>query len=194
MVPKEWKWYSTPDWVSVSLWTADFARRMKQLDEISKATDFTQLPIWLGGLLNPEAFITATRQSAAQSHGWSLENLRLHAESISVKDTAVATDAPVAKSGADGFTVRGLSMEGATWENKALALTNELSVPLAPIRFVWKNQDATASTSGTISTPVYLSETRMELLFAIDLPCPPTPPIQSWFQRSVAIVSWKPDM
>lgn len=35
------------------------------------------IPIWLGGLLNPEAYITATRQCVAQANSWSLEELHL---------------------------------------------------------------------------------------------------------------------
>ena len=33
--------------------------------------------VWIGGLFTPEAFITATRQSVAQSRNWSLEELVL---------------------------------------------------------------------------------------------------------------------
>lgn len=33
--------------------------------------------MWLGGLFNPEAYITATRQYVAQANGWSLEELSL---------------------------------------------------------------------------------------------------------------------
>lgn len=35
------------------------------------------IPVWLGGLLNPEAYITATRQCVAQANSWSLEELHL---------------------------------------------------------------------------------------------------------------------
>ena len=33
--------------------------------------------VWLGGLLIPEAYITATRQYVAQANSWSLEELSL---------------------------------------------------------------------------------------------------------------------
>jgi len=195
--PKEWKSYSTPEWVSLNQWIADFVRRMQQLEEISRAADFRTLIIWLGGLLNPEAFVTATRQSAAQSHGWSLENLRLFAEGITVQKPGQAAPTASSQPDADGFTVRGLSLEGASWENNALALTDKLSVSLSPVRFVWKNQENAASVApakGAISVPVYLSDVRTELLFAIDLASPASPPTQSWYQRSVAMISWRPDV
>ena len=33
--------------------------------------------VWMGGLFNPEAFVTATRQCVAQANTWSLEELSL---------------------------------------------------------------------------------------------------------------------
>jgi len=41
-------------------------------------------PVWLGGLLNPEAYITATRQCIAQANSWSLEELILD---VTITDT-----------------------------------------------------------------------------------------------------------
>jgi dynein heavy chain 1 len=38
---------------------------------------FQTFHVWLGGLLNPEAYITATRQCIAQANSWSLEELVL---------------------------------------------------------------------------------------------------------------------
>lgn len=38
---------------------------------------FQVFPVWLGGLFNPEAYITATRQCIAEANGWSLEELVL---------------------------------------------------------------------------------------------------------------------
>lgn len=47
----------------------------------------------------PEAFVTATRQSVAQSHKWSLEELRLEID--------------LNKSGdRDSFTITGLKLSG----------------------------------------------------------------------------------
>lgn len=83
---------------------------MQQFEEISKAADFRAIQIWVGGLLNAEAYITATRQSAAQSHGWSLENLRLFAEKIAVKTPGSASTSHAIASDPDGFTVRGLAL------------------------------------------------------------------------------------
>jgi dynein heavy chain 1 len=50
--------------------------------------------VWLGGLFYPEAYITATRQTAAQRMGWSLETLHLKLDLEQIRDP-------------DGFVVEG---------------------------------------------------------------------------------------
>jgi dynein heavy chain 1 len=61
--------------VSVSGFVNDFALRLKQLEAI--ASGGVNDGIWLGGLFQPEAYITATRQAVAHAKGWSLETLVL---------------------------------------------------------------------------------------------------------------------
>ncbi len=80
MIPQEWRKYPVPSSVSINVWIVDFAHRLKQLAEIKKSKNYLRNGLWLGGLFLPEAFITATRQSAAQAHQWSVENLELHME------------------------------------------------------------------------------------------------------------------
>lgn len=54
--------------------------------------------VWLGGLFNPEAYITATRQCVAQANSWSLEELMLE---VSIADS----EGQVTSGG--GFNVKG---------------------------------------------------------------------------------------
>jgi dynein heavy chain 1 len=77
MIPNEWRKYPIPSTVSANVWMIDFAQRLAQLTEIKKSKDFGRSSIWLGGLFFPEAYITATRQAAAQATNWSVENLEL---------------------------------------------------------------------------------------------------------------------
>lgn len=46
--------------------------------------NFQSFPVWLGGLLNPEAYITATQQCVAQGNSWPLEELHLD---VTITDT-----------------------------------------------------------------------------------------------------------
>ena len=80
---------------SVTQWILDFAARVSQLSSI-KAGDMEHHQIWLGGLFQPEAWITATHQSAARKYNMSLEDLELELQFGNA---------------ADGFKVKGID----TW-------------------------------------------------------------------------------
>merc|ERR1711915_462095 len=83
MIPNSWMGYKVPASCSVAAWVADFSNRVKQLSDVSKAvgggsaSQLKSITVWMGGLFNPEAFITATRQCVAQANSWSLEELHL---------------------------------------------------------------------------------------------------------------------
>lgn len=51
--------------ISVTAWVSDFIKRVEQLKVLSASKDFGQSGLWFGGLLFPEAYLTATRQSVA---------------------------------------------------------------------------------------------------------------------------------
>ncbi|KAF4518251.1 hypothetical protein B566_EDAN010397 [Ephemera danica] len=101
ILPPSWRRYTVPRGCTVIQWVTDFAQRIKQLQQVSQLT----FPVWLGGLLNPEAYITATRQCIAQANSWSLEEL--------VLDVTITDEGSAAGSGEDGFAVVGLKLQGA---------------------------------------------------------------------------------
>ena len=72
-----------PKSCSVAAWITDFSARVNQLVSVSAsvskqgAASLKTCTVWMGGLFNPEAFVTATRQCVAQANSWSLEELSL---------------------------------------------------------------------------------------------------------------------
>lgn len=85
--------------------------------------------VWLGGLLNPEAYITATRQCVAQANSWSLEELAL--------------DVTITESGGENqkdtsFGVTELKLQGAVCKNNQLLLSSAImtELPLTMLRWV----------------------------------------------------------
>ena len=72
-----------PKSCSVAAWITDFSSRVNQLVSVSAsvskqgAAALKTCTVWMGGLFNPEAFVTATRQCVAQANSWSLEELSL---------------------------------------------------------------------------------------------------------------------
>ncbi len=79
VIPKRWRRYNIAN-INVSEWIDDFKKRIEQLLKLSGSKDFGRTGMWFGGLLFPEAFMTATRQSVAQENKWSLEELELKFE------------------------------------------------------------------------------------------------------------------
>lgn len=96
-VPPHWAKFKMPRGTSVNQYIADLVARLAQLERIATQGATGGNGIWLGGLFQPEAYITATRQAAAHAQGWSLEQLAL---SLKIEEpTAVA----------DGFVIEGES-------------------------------------------------------------------------------------
>ena len=72
ILPRSWRRYTIPAGATVIQWITDFSLRVKQLQQVSQvvsqggARELQTLTVWLGGLFNPEAYVTATRQCIAQ--------------------------------------------------------------------------------------------------------------------------------
>lgn len=96
-VPVHWLKYKTIKDVAVASFITDLASRLAQLHNVSQSPESSD-GIWLGGLFQPEAFITATRQTVAHKNGWSLEQLRLQ---LGIEQSV----------NPEGFTVKGESDE-----------------------------------------------------------------------------------
>ena len=85
LIPDEWKKYKFSPHFTVTQWIVDFVARIEQLSHIDpSALDHHQ--IWLGGLFQPEAWITATHQAAARKYQLSLEDLELDVQFKSVNE------------------------------------------------------------------------------------------------------------
>ena len=72
ILPRSWRRYTIPVGTTVIQWITDFSLRVKQLQQVSQvvsqggARELQTVTVWLGGLFNPEAYVTATRQCVAR--------------------------------------------------------------------------------------------------------------------------------
>ncbi|RIA96574.1 dynein heavy chain [Glomus cerebriforme] len=156
IIPDHWRKYKVSKTVTLNHWIADFKSRLQQLENITNETHYAGLDVWLGGLFMPEAYVTATRQAVAQSHKWSLEELRLEID--------------LDKSGdEDSFVVTGLKLAGAEWKNNILRLVTSPFTKLdkSQIRWVLKSKEIETNDQ-SVQLPVYLNEDRSDLLFIIN--------------------------
>jgi len=117
----------------------------------------------MGGLLYPEAYLTATRQYVAQNNKWSLEELDLEVE---IYENQEVDD--------DSFLITGMIITGANWNRgtKKLEVTEELKFYLPTLKFRWvkvNRAEKGVEKEGEILTPVYLNKARTNLLFSVKL-------------------------
>nr|XP_018911901.1 PREDICTED: dynein heavy chain, cytoplasmic [Bemisia tabaci] len=191
IIPSGWRRYTVPRGCTVIQWITDFSFRIKQLQKVSElvsqkgAKEIKTFPVWLGGLLNPEAYITATRQCIAQANSWSLEELVLDV-------TITSPDAPNATCQTDecSFGVVGLKLQGAQCRNNQLLLTSTIMMDLPTVLLRWIRASPIGEVSpGKLSLPVYLNSTRTELLFTVDLNIASGQDPHSFYERGVALLT-----
>ena len=132
-MPESWKEESNASLRSLAGWLEDLAQRAQQLDDWTRAMEPPHV-VWLPGLFNPMAFLTAVLQSWARLKGWSLDQTVLVAE-VTRRSAAATTERP-----REGVFVHGLVREGASWDEKAGCLeeakpkVNETALPGIHIR------------------------------------------------------------
>ncbi|KAH8272313.1 hypothetical protein KR026_001468 [Drosophila bipectinata] len=186
IIPKGWKRYTVPAGCTVIQWITDFSNRVQQLQKVSQlvsqagAKELQGFPVWLGGLLNPEAYITATRQCVAQANSWSLEELALE---VTITDAGLKTDQKDCC-----FGVTGLKLQGAQCKNNELLLASTIMMDLSLTILKWVKISSETRIS-KLTLPVYLNSTRTELLFTVDLAVAAGQDSHSFYERGVAVLT-----
>ncbi|KAJ2907740.1 dynein heavy chain, partial [Coemansia aciculifera] len=187
LVPRNWlATYQVPRAYSLSRWMADFGDRVAQVQYLASRISSAGCSVvdtvraesvWLGGLLYPEAFVTATRQAVAKRRGCSLEELSIR---LSIGSRNEGDE--------KAFAVRGLRIEGAEWTPDELLTLNDGGHTVLPdccIEWV-KNDDVCDEDVELVTIPVYLNTDRKDLLFEARLPFVEKSLV---VQRAVAIVA-----
>lgn len=192
VIPAAWKTaYASPKSMSLAQWISDLALRLAQVDAVAKARtsqgaqSFDTLPVALGLLFAPGAYLTATRQAVAHRTGVSLDQLDL---ALRLEDE---TGSQV------GFTLTGLRLEGATLTSghSGLALNEGETVNLGPSTLQWgprANGQAAQTNQGrsstsTIPVVMYLNGDRAVSLFSTQLPAHGGLTAAKAAQRAVAL-------
>ncbi|CUT99220.1 dynein beta chain ciliary [Echinococcus multilocularis] len=156
-VPKTWTARAYPSLYPLGLWYADLIARARDLE--IWVTDFESLPsaIWLGGLFNPQSFLTAIMQQMSRKNEWPLDRVTLNVD-VTRKTREELTGPP-----RDGAFVHSLFVEGARWDTQtgllAEAKPKEL-VSALPIVFIKAVPVDKQDTRGTYACPVYKTKSR----------------------------------
>uniref|UniRef100_A0A7S1KNU3 Dynein heavy chain, cytoplasmic n=1 Tax=Percolomonas cosmopolitus TaxID=63605 RepID=A0A7S1KNU3_9EUKA len=188
-IPKKWCRYPFMSSMTLSEWILDFAARVKQLDALMDhvcAGNFLgNFELWLGGLLFPNAFISATRQFAAEEMHVSLEQLE---PKFSFQGD----------SNGKRFGLRRLTVSGATLKDSALkpspttdgSVALHCSLPLTHLEWVAKH--AEDSQNDKESVPLYLNANRDSILMVINLPVKEN--ADTMYERGIALSAWSHDV
>ncbi|WVR09001.1 hypothetical protein IAU60_006061 [Kwoniella sp. DSM 27419] len=153
-IPTHWRKFKLPKGIAIAQYIGNLSSRLEQLNALTQGEK--EASTWLGGLFQPEAYVTATRQTVAHDKEWSLEQLVLRLD--------------IKGQGDDGsFAIDGLSLQGASWSGRHLALNDGGAVSLGPCHFIWQRRDELSSRADTVNIPVYLNNDRSDVLFSVDL-------------------------
>ncbi|CAF1051829.1 unnamed protein product, partial [Rotaria magnacalcarata] len=156
IVPAGWTNRAYPSLHSLGLWFHDMLNRYREIENWT--ADF-QLPnsVWLGGLFNPQSFLTSIMQAVARKQDWPLDRMCLVVE-ITKKQKEELQSAPK-----DGAYIHNLFIDGARWDKQNNLLIEgklkELCPPM-PIIFVKAIPIDRLDAKGTYDCPVYRIKTR----------------------------------
>jgi dynein heavy chain 1 len=178
-IPKSWRVYATME-LNVTEWIMDFGSRIMQINKISSEKDYGKRRMWLGGLIFPEAYLTATRQYVAQVLKLPLDELVLSIELPKEIKNIEETD----------FVLCGMSIEGAEWsyEQNKLIMTDNLFYQLPNVILRWNKKSETSPKMFYV--PVYRNNTRKTLLFSVLIRNDSELTDADWYQRGTGLISW----
>lgn len=157
-VPQKWSNKAYPSLHPLGLWYADLLSRFRDLEIWT--TDLASLPssIWLGGLFNPQSFLTAIMQQMARKNEWPLDRMALSVDVTRKEAKEDLTGPP-----RDGAYIHNLFMEGARWESKTGVLADarpkELAAPL-PVVYIRAVPVDRQDLRNTYACPVYKTKSR----------------------------------
>ena len=155
-VPDSWTKRAYPSNFALGQWYPDLLQRTKELE--SWTGDF-QLPnaVWLGGLFNPQSFLTAIMQTTARKNEWPLDKMVLTVD-VTKKSREELGGAP-----REGAYCCGLYMEGARWDSQTGQIgeskLKELT-PLLPVMFIKAIPIDRKETKNIYECPVYKTKSR----------------------------------
>lgn len=172
---------------SLSVWYQDVLKRYEQIERWT--SNGVQLPvsIWLPGMFNPKAFLTAVMQTYARANQLPLDMMKFMTE-VTNKTEEQITEAPTI-----GVYIHGLVLEGARWDKEDGVLKESLPNELHPSLPVIRVKPVTTeeyNLEGYYSCPVYTNMQRANVYSPIvsTFTLRTNEPTHKWILASVAIL------
>jgi len=174
---------------TLTRWFKDVLDRYEQLKAWTTGKLIMPKSVWLPGLFNAKAYITAVQQTYARANKLPLDVMRFMIEVTTINRVEQVTEYPPE----GGVYIHGLIMEGARWNVKegimADSLPKELRFNMPVLRVVPVTSD-TYSTKGYYMCPVFQNMQRANVYSAqvssFTLKTDVSP--QKWTLASVALL------
>jgi dynein heavy chain, axonemal len=172
---------------TLTAWFKDVLKRWAQLDAWTAGTIVTPLCVWIPGLFNAKAFVTAVMQTYARANQLPLDVMRFMTDV-----TEMSFDDVIEDDGESKF-IYGCCLEGARWDAETVALAeshpNDLH-PALPVLRVRPVHSDDYDLSGYYQCPVYVNMQRANVYSPIvsTFTLKSSHPVSKWVLASVSIL------
>ncbi|KAH8382612.1 hypothetical protein KR009_004377 [Drosophila setifemur] len=155
-VPDAWAGLAYPSMLGLQSWFSDLLHRIKEL--AGWLNDF-KLPcaIWLGGLFNPQSFLTAIMQESARKHDLPLDRMLISCD-VTKKQKDDVCLPPM-----EGAFVHDLYMDGASWDcqlNSIVALRPKEMLCAMPVIYIKSIVQEKQELQRVYECPLYKTRSR----------------------------------
>jgi dynein heavy chain 1, cytosolic len=176
-----WTSFTFDPTINLTNYILDLQKRFEQFNKLIDASNYQSSGVWFGGLLFPEAYMTATRQFVAQRNGWSLEELELVTERY--VDQKIEDES---------LLMNGMRIEGGNWSESNVVVPigekEEIGKPLPTMLLRWRKTASKTLADDEMLLPVYLNRTRKHLIMSLKVNCGKNK--TTLYQKGIAIILW----
>lgn len=183
-VPANWVKVAYPSLKTLAPWYKDMIDRCAQLDAWQASLN-TPISVWISGLFNPMAYITAVLQVTARKDNLPLDLMEVWTDVMTTTDHTTFEAYPD-----EGSYIHGCCMEGARWDMKKNVLADSLPKelhPTMPVMLVRGVLYDKVDKTGIFECPVFITTARgINFTFASTLRT--NDPVNKWILAGVAIM------
>jgi len=189
-VPANWTKVGYPSLKGLAGWFGDMLLRQKQLfdwtDGSGCPSKTTPHSVWISGMFNPMAYITAILQTTARKEDQPLDQMYIWSDITTKMDP----ETEVEEQAEDGMYIHGCCCEGARWDMKKGVLAESFPKdlhPLMPIINIRGIMYEKVDLDGIFQCPVYIT-TKRGGTFTFIATLKSADPVNKWVLAGVAIM------
>jgi len=189
-VPANWTKAAYPSLKGLTGWFEDMRKRQAQLAKWTEGagcpSKTTPVSVWISGLFNPMAYITAILQTTARLTDQPLDQMYIWTDITAKLDP----DTELEGYPEDGMYIHGCCLEGARWDAKKNAVADSFAkdlhppVPVINIRGILYEK---VDLNGIFECPVYIT-TQRGATFTFIATLRSTDPVNKWVLAGVAMM------